>query len=138
MIQFEQGCTYDVAHLRPFDLVLAKQGHPLACLYDEIPVSVKAFRAMSEYTIGFDYWTPKYECWQIGSAVAGMLARNMRLAPLAIRDGRALHVGDVIEWRETLDHLWLPRNVDPSEVGDSWANVRTYYGRDWRWPESKA
>jgi hypothetical protein len=133
VIEFTPGTVFNQKDLREFDLEKALQGHPLACLYDEQPVSVQAVRRLSEYSLGFDYWHPQLGCWQTAQGLPNMLAQHLRLAPLAEKDGRPLHVGDQIEVFHKDWFRWakVAMNFDNPELltanGD-W---------QWRWPESK-
>ena len=138
------GKVYDVAHLRPFDLDLAKQGHPLAT--NEGP-SVRLFResATFEQTAFYlwDEWgDPKendgYAIWRLSGdgENAYEVGKRLRLAPLAIKhDPRTskdepLHVDDVIEIKGSPNYgePWLPHIVGAgSLIGKSDDN-------SWRWP----
>lgn len=129
-IKFEPGQVYDVAHLRPFDLELALQGHPLATAKGE---GVRAFRVYHHGGVSFDYW--REGAFAGGWLPAGTIEPAntpiiLRLAPLAVKDGRALHVGDEIDimliefWRQHIITARSAINFFPA-------------ARAWRWPEAK-
>lgn len=129
MTQFEPGTVYDVAHLKPFDMKLALAGHPLASRRCE---SIRLFRSMSSNRHNFDYWDADDRSWisQFNLPIE-RLALELRLAPLAVKDGRALHVGDSIEIKsQPFGRLWQSSIVDNrSDVSRDWS------ARDWRWPK---
>jgi hypothetical protein len=94
------GKVYDPAHLRPFDLDLAKQGHPCASQHGE---TIRLLRGSADIFY-WDKWIEDSDFWahQQGEieCVQGELEcvlDTLRLAPLAVKDGKPLHVGDVIE-----------------------------------------
>ena len=133
MIQFEQGCTYDVAHLKPFDLQLALSGHPLASRRGE---SIRLFRSMSSDRYNFDYWDADDRSWiSQFNLPTERLALELRLAPLAVKDGKPLHVGDEVE-------LCIPGKRSPqSEWAIEWRKHVVSLGslptvlQGWQWPK---
>lgn len=88
-IPYYEGKVYDTAHLRPFNLDLAKAGHPLATYQGE---EIRLLRDMDS-AWRFDVWRDSK--WT--ARTAEDLNWTLRLAPLAVKDGRPLHVGDVIQ-----------------------------------------
>ena len=131
MIQFEQGCTYDVAHLKPFDMELAKSGHPLAMLDSEYGSSVRFFSRDSADTYCFQWWDHLFNKWQFYNNHDHMMPKVLGLAPLGVKDGKPLHVGDSIEIKsQPFGRLWQSSTVDNrSDVSRDWR------ARDWRWPK---
>lgn len=144
MIRFEPGTVYDVAHLRPFDLELAKVGHPLAYEYEfdskRVGVSVRHFRMMSEKLVTFDAWIPDETMWRGGGFSDARLPDIfLRLAPLSTKDGRGLHVGDEIEvylGRKNGEAIWDRELIVAHDRGTALL-IKSGY-ETWRWPESKA
>lgn len=132
MIEFKPGQVYNPEHLRPFNLQLALQGHPLASVNG---FSVRYLRLSEADWFMWDAWAEKSCRWLSFEAPTVFAGDSLRLAPLAIKDDRPLHVRDEIEWRASIAHPWQSRNVGPSEAAAPWDYVRTYYGRDWRWPK---
>lgn len=130
MIEFTPGTVYDVKHLRPFDPELAKQGHPLATSDGE---EVRHFRIAHLDCFLWDIWSEGDATWQDANiGTTDRLSRYLRIAPIAIRDGRPLHVGDVIEFAgEWGLGLTFWRGIATIQ------NVEESMGR-WRWLESKA
>ena len=131
MIQFEQGCTYDVAHLKPFDMELAKSGHPLAMLDSEYGSSVRFFSRDSADTYCFQWWDHLFNKWQFYNNHDHMMPKVLGLAPLGVKDGRALHVGDEIERAYDYGQFtaWNAGKVRADDVRHDWHN------KDWRWPK---
>ncbi|MGL4230406.1 MAG: hypothetical protein ACRDAM_02285 [Casimicrobium sp.] len=138
-IHFTPGTVYDVAHLREFDLELALQGHPLATFRGQ---SVRAFRAMTSGDLplyALDIWDcnaidKEWSC--SGHAIPALqLEGFLRLAPLAVKNGRPLHVGDEIKWA----HESEPENWRTMHAGlAGLAAIEATSGRiQWRWPERK-
>jgi hypothetical protein len=124
-IEHKEGKVYDVAHLRSFDLELAKAGNPICT---ELGQEVRLLRVVA------GLWA--YDRWHKGSNSKGgwesvshqeeiWLKDNLHLAPLAVRDGRPLHVGDVIE----VPSINLTRTATGKDIGKDWINPY------WRWPE---
>lgn len=124
-IESRKGKTYALKHLRPFDLELAKQGHPLACqrkcseVAQLICIREKIYVAVRWAISG---WFVSME------EDAADLTRHYRLAPLAIKDGKPLHMGDWIE-------------VNLFATGGKWVecdwtyNLKVYENlNNWRWP----
>jgi hypothetical protein len=131
MIQFEQGCVYDVAHLRPFNLELALQGHPLALRSGE---QVRLFRDMNGFYFALDYWADDFGCWAHLEVRKKGIDDLLRLAPLAVKDGRPLHVEDEIETFYMTDHNAY--DYEPNIMTfDRFKEVQTPLM--WRWPVKK-
>lgn len=127
MIRFEPGTVYDVAHLRPFDLELAKAGNPLAT-YDG--KEVRLFRVRSQRHFSWDVWAESGPSWDNDYGNEEWAKTHLRLAPLAIKDGRGLHVGDEIEMGRSLDY-WDKTIVTSFQEGMALANA----DECWRWPK---
>jgi hypothetical protein len=128
MIQFEQGCTYDVAHLKPFDLQLALSGHPLAAKGGN---AVRCFRKMGEEcgapVFGFDVW--RETLWSDTAFYETGLTDELRLAPLEVRHDKPLHVGDEIEIFLGWAKVWQRQKFHPTSYqSQDWR-------LDWRWPK---
>lgn len=139
------GKVYDVAHLRPFDFGLAKQGHPLATIYG---LEVRLFREMrskdSAYDAQYawDWFSIDSNAWLSNSEYGGYLDTDLCLAPLAIKhDPRTgkdepLHVGDVIEELfdigEGLKIVPQTISIDRFHPLDYWLWFIDM--QDWRWP----
>ncbi len=121
-IKFEPGQVYDVAHLRPFDLDMALEGHPLAT-HDG--GGVRLFRETSADGLAWDQWSRYLNAWvcefEPNEFAEGMLC----LAPLAVKDGRPLHVGDQIV--ELLRHRWVATVATLGVLDDL---------TQWSWPEA--
>lgn len=137
-IEYKEGTVYDPAHLRPFNLELAKQGHPLATIGG---AEVRCFRAMStlEEKKGFrtsDFWMA--DSWDVATShwfsCGNFDLNRLRLAPLDVKDGRALHVGDVIEARNNHYDRTQLRDYERIKITDD--NMRIVNSKmwDWRWP----
>jgi hypothetical protein len=129
-IKFEPGRVYDVAHLRPFDLELALAGHPICT---PSGYSARLFRALYNQKYSYDYWTGKG--WMLsGEQCDGSALLNLRLAPLAVKDGRALHVGDEIKVFGSTWMRWARVTLDFY----NWVKVlHLQVTMQWRWPEGK-
>jgi hypothetical protein len=89
-IEYTEGKVYEPAHLKPFVLELAKQGHPCA------DIMGRELRLLREHSSGngsfnFDVWQGSYWATNYNSG------KYLCLAPLSIKDGKPLHAGDVIE-----------------------------------------
>jgi hypothetical protein len=131
-ISYTQGKVYDPAHLRPFDLGLAKQWHPICT------VSGREVRLLREAS---KLWA--YDEWYAGIGEGGYwgtcihqketyFENNLRLAPLAVKDGKPLHVGDWIE-----ENYSQPLDEEPSCELPIWASPKPAYiglNYEWRWP----
>jgi hypothetical protein len=129
MIQFEQGCTYDVAHLKPFDMALALAGHPLASSQGH---QARNFRMLSDDLYALDWWVAGH--WHMSSCYVHQLQDTFMLAPLAVKDGKPLHVGDEMEiYREFADDdaSWVLCKVHSHEMGLA-LDLRPAF---WRWPK---
>ncbi len=126
-IQFTPGTVYDVEHLRPFDLELAKAGHPLAT---DGGNAVRLFRMHSEIGYIWDWWNPRFKKWAHLSDSETCLPDWLRLAPLAIKDGRGLHAGDEIEVA-----VWDDEACEKKSWEATTANVGTAIWTNWRWPQ---
>jgi hypothetical protein len=119
MIQFEQGCVYDVAHLKPFDLQLALSGHPLAAKGGE---AVRFCRNMNHNMTYWDCWIDELNLWRVDWDFTHCVSSKLRLAPLGVKDGRALHVGDEIEMGRSLD-CWDKTIITSFQEGMALANA---------------
>jgi hypothetical protein len=93
------GKTYPVEHLRTAtDLetlcALVDAGHPIAA-HD----GCEARLLRVEYGTFFnvDHWSKSAKCWISSGLDAHFLLDRIKLAPLAYRNGRPLHVGDLIQ-----------------------------------------
>jgi len=130
-IPYREGKVYDKAHLRPFDLDLAKQGHSLAL---SSGAEIRLFRETRIGIYGFDYWLPNFG-WSSTGWYNDINDLNLylRLAPLAVRDGRPLHVGDVIEVEgRTYLNEWF---IKVFELKDS--SHITSKSKVWRFPNDE-
>lgn len=132
MIRFEPGTVIAKEHLRPFDLELAKAGHPLAT-YDG--KEVRLFRVRSQHHFSWDVWAESGPSWDNDYGNEEWAKTYLRLAPLAIKDGRPLHVGDEIEQHfvSTLltedQYFWRRVKIMSHEAARTLGH--------WCWPESK-
>ena len=128
------GKVYDVAHLRPFDLELAKQGHPLAWFINGCEVRYLAQTyAEDDRWFDFSHYEPSDAAWINRTRSALGVQQSLRLAPLAIKhDPRTgkdepLHVGDVIEIDAQLG--WSA--ISLSTLEDYFRTLELWA---WRWP----
>ena len=137
-IEYKEGKLYNPAHLRPFSLELAKQGHPLASL-DGHEVSHMFEPIDSFYAIR--YWHPCKKYWYIERTNKKDLTVFLRLAPLAVKKDatgklKPLHVGDVIE---------IYRIPQDGRKSCKWEKCKAVVAHatilnrkdgalDWRWP----
>ena len=122
-IPYYEGKVYDTAHLRPFNLDLAKAGHPLATYQGE---EIRLLRDMDS-AWRFDVWRDSK--WT--ARTAEDLNWTLRLAPLAVKDGRPLHVGDVIEFEgHSYLNEWFTKIF---ELKDAWCITNT--SKFWRFPK---
>jgi hypothetical protein len=130
-IEPKEGKVHDPAHLRPFDIELAKQGHPICT------VSGREVRLLREAS---KLWS--YDEWYAGIGDGGYwgtcihqketyFANNLRLAPLAVKDGKPLHVGDVIEICANVDNWVAVPYMEHHNTEDYLRWVNDY---EWRWP----
>jgi len=135
-IEYKAGVVYDPAHLRPFNLELAKQGHPICT------VSGREVRLLREAS---KLWA--YDEWYAGIGDGGYwgtcthqketyFANNLRLAPLDVKDGKPLHVGDVIEYF----CRWNGNGYYEVDDPKCWTKTKARLPFDiplleaWRWP----
>jgi hypothetical protein len=133
-IPYTVGKTYNPEHLRPFDLALATAGHPLAW-YDGSGIS--HFFDGNQEVVTIRVWEKEFwSCIRINKC----FLKNLRLAPLAVKDGRPLHVGDVIEMAKLDEYLpnglefaeWSFEKIEPLHIA---AITREKEWRaNWRWP----
>lgn len=95
-IEYHEGKVYDTAHLRPFDRKWAKAGHPLAWRDGGEVSHIFPYRKIQVRTeiCVVRHWDLASNFWATHGLVKSMESCKLRLAPLAIKDGRALHVGD--------------------------------------------
>lgn len=139
------GKVYDVAHLRPFDLELARAGHPVA-VHNGDEVS-HIFIDQDEISATFRHWQKfrLHGCWLYHSLPyhKNSVGKYLRLAPLAIKhDPRTgkdepLHVGDVIEYEhdeysQSGDFVNVKVELTNSKPIDYW-DAFLKFG-NWRWP----
>jgi hypothetical protein len=128
-IEYTEGKVYDVAHLRPFNLELAKCGHPLAWR-DGIEISF-----MSETSLNFFWvsvWDESIKKWQDDCDYLQELSKRIRLAPLSIKDGKPLHVGDLVEWHGAMGDIapWRKGIVSLKNINV----ILDEFRYRWRWP----
>lgn len=133
MIEFEPGTVYDVSHLRPFDMELAKAGHPLA---DRFGRAVRCVRYCNKNGLRFDYWDEYAPMWMADYTELGNCAHHLRLAPLALKDDRALHVGDTIELVQFFhDEAGEEKRYAETVVDAELVEGLSSGQFDWRWPK---
>jgi len=127
------GKVYDVAHLRPFDLELAKQGHPCVTFQGE---TIRLLRDMD------GAW--RFDVWRDGKWTARTtedLEWTLRLAPLAIKNNprtgkdEPLHVGDVIEFNHPFGDDKFHK-ITLKGNGDAFGLIKDMACAEelWRWP----
>ncbi len=90
------GKMYDLDDLRPFKLGLAQEGHPCALRAGN---EIRLLRQADGRWV-WDSWRQLQSgkpWWEYGGCDFQLLESRLRLAPLAIKDGRPLHIGDTIE-----------------------------------------
>ena len=122
-IPYHKGKVYDIAHLRPFNFELAKAGNPLATYQGE---EIRLLRDM-DGAWRFDVWRDSK--WT--ARTTEDLDWLFRLAPLAVKDGRPLHVGDVIEFEgHSYLNEWFTKIF---ELKDAWCITNT--SKFWRFPK---
>lgn len=90
------GKTYPVADLRTAESIeqlcaYVDAGHPVASTYG---FSAKCLRRNLPDTYDYDKFDGNYYLAQVSTDV--WLLNNLKLAPIAYKDGRPLHVGDDI------------------------------------------
>lgn len=119
-ISHTEGKTYALEHLLPFDLELAKQGHPCA------------FADGEEASHIIPHYKEEYlncRVWRVGEwrMLIGT-DEDLRLAPLAIKDGKPLHVGDLLQIKVVMfgGDGWR----DEAVTMNNWNRINTYG----RWP----
>lgn len=114
-------------HLRPFDLELAKQGHPMAW-EDGCEVSYY-FQGRAGMVDTVWLWRNFYQHWTERGMYDGC-KDSLRLAPLAIKDGKPLHIGDVVNVLFA-NNQWLATTVavgSRHEIVNTVAVVLEYSG----------
>ena len=138
-IEYKEGKVYDPAHLRQAKsveelLLLARQGHPICTTSGR---EVRLLREASKL------WA--YDEWFVGIGEDGYwgtcihqketyFTNNLRLAPIAVKDGKSLHVGDVIEivnpyYEHFSDPVTFSSHIMvESDIGSDWGRI------NWRWP----
>ena len=134
MIQFEQGCVHNKEHLKLFDMELAKAGHPLATKDGDSVRCLRQSNPDGDFVVfAFDEWTGDY--WSHEQDYGTRLELRLHLAPLAVKNNRALHVGDEIE-------LCIPEKRSPQdEWAIEWRKHVASLGslptvlQGWRWPK---
>jgi len=139
VILHSEGKLYDPKHLRPFDLALALQGHPLAtgngCEVSHI------FLSDQQNYLTVRNWLRYLECgyWETRSLPIqdkDGTGDHLYLAPLAVKAGRALHIGDVIETCPWYGHgkYWEREHIQkPSDAAMLVEEVGyARYGKLWR------
>lgn len=130
-IEYKEGTVYDPAHLRPFGLELAKQGHPVAKMNGNVSgLEVSHMFQNDSDSTGFNviYWNT---FWQLTYTPFKSLDKYLRLAPLAVKDGKPLHVGDVIEIFNFDVDKYVVKTIKSVAV---WRRLRLDLTDDWRWP----
>lgn len=130
-------CLIDVTHVRPFDKNLVEQGHPI-CFVSSTGYAypIRSLRMMDEKNVAFDVFSPQRFAWYaVSSCRFDDLANSGKycLAPLAVKDGRPLHVGDEISvFREE----WLGGSDRVKLSFDFWQEklaLSSFW--QWRWPD---
>lgn len=128
-----EGKTYNPEHLRAAKnveelLTLAKQGHPLAW-HDGSEVT-HLFEPSASFLIAPMYTVRVWAKYHWSCFGIPNLKDDLRLAPLAYKDGKPLHVGDVIEYRTNNFS-----DFDNSQaVTMGWINgLRHHTLPDWMW-----
>lgn len=128
-IEPKEGTMYNPAHLRPFDLELAKQGHPLA--WDDGSEVSHIFQNSKDAFVIRSFG--EYKNWDMSKPILEVeLKKYLRLAPLDVKDGKPLHVGDVIE-----ENYSQPLGEEPSCELPIWTSPKPAYvglQYEWRWP----
>ena len=131
---YTQGKQYDPAHLRPFDLELAKAGHPLAWSINSCEVRYLAQSyADDDRWFDFSHYEPHEAVWINRTRSALEVQQSLCRAPLAIkhnpRTGKdePLHVGDVIEVQKSKDN-WVSARCE-FIFKDHYINFQ----KTWRW-----
>ena len=136
-IEHKEGKVYDVAHLRSFDLELAKAGNPICT---ELGQEVRLLRVVA------GLWA--YDRWHKGSNGKGgwesvshqeeiWLKDNLHLAPLAVKDGKPLHYLDHVE-RFYQQNEYHRVRWDRTQVGDIGFGFWAKNPDKWRWPAEVA
>ena len=134
------GTVYDPAHLHQAKSVeellsLARQGHPLAW-HNGNEVSHIFFNGISDSDVltsigvGVRVWNKDEKLWHTPRELDSL--DYLRLAPLAVKDGKPLHVGDVIE-----ENYSQPLDEEPSCELPIWTSPKPAYiglEYEWRWP----
>jgi hypothetical protein len=92
------GKTYPVEHLRTAESIeqlceYVDAGHPIATYKGK---KIRLLRSMGN-AINYSYDQEEEKCWSDSFCLSFDLLRIVKLAPLAYRNGRPLHVGDEIK-----------------------------------------
>lgn len=132
-IEYKEGKLYDPAHLRPFDLALAKQGHPLAWAINNCGVRYLAQNDTDERWFDFSHYEPNEQIWVNRQRNSSELQSNLRLAPLAVKDGKPLHYLDHVE-RFYQQNEYHHVRWDRTQVGDIGFGFWAKNPDKWRWP----
>lgn len=131
-IEYKEGKVYDHAHLRPFNLELAKQGHLLA---DKDGREIRLLREGREgdHVWAYDSWDKRgfWFCERLINVSA--LDKYLRLAPLDVKDGRPLHYLDHVE-RFYQQNEYHHVRWDRTQVGDIGFGFWAKNPDKWRWP----
>jgi hypothetical protein len=134
--EYKEGKVYDPAHLRPFSLDLAKRGHPLATKIGE---DVRLLREQCEDFYAYDLYCtfPIPKQWMSVLDNVHQIENNLRIAPLDVKDGKPLHVGDVIEIANGMSFAiknaenWVKTIVASPKGKERIIDMSTI---KWRWP----
>jgi hypothetical protein len=134
-IEYKAGKVYAPAHLRQAKsveelLALARQGHPLAWTHNGGEINLIIEVRPKSYV--FSCWDDLLSMWVMRPRGEKKLMKYLRLAPLAVKDGRPLHVGDVIE-----ENYSQPLGEEPSCEIPIWTSPKPAYvglQYEWRWP----
>jgi hypothetical protein len=123
-IEYKEGKVYDPAHLKPFDLDLAKAGHPLAN-FDGTEVS-HLFESISADVYSYRGWSKAAGQHYLNTESITLISERLYLAPLAIKDGRPLHVGD---WATVVAATNQIKSVD------DFNRIVGFFGDGWRFAD---
>ena len=141
-MNFIPGKTYDPAHLRqpPENWEeLVDAGHPLATARGKAIMHLRPmFKGYGVTVYGYDIWMDDLGEWEPSNTglkkVSGRLdhvRERLRLAPIAVKDGKPLHLGDFVQLRDTDSGNWL---FTIQLNRDFYTARRILSGNDWRWP----
>lgn len=133
-LKFVPGTTYDISHLRPLPdnwQELVDAGHPLADIFGG---EVRHLRRTSDEQYAFDYWYEHYPVefdWNVSFRLTEDAVTSLiRLAPIAVKDGKPLHLGDLIE-RIGFSPTFINSDFNYGLMREILA------GYEWRWPVEK-